>query len=317
MPPVLTTFDQFDFATSPSTVLLDKELIKRHVMQLENSFGDLACYASEHINVNVDSFRTRLINLDVARKDEHETFINNHLMRIDPGTTLGDLWATLSKYWNFLNFDLLEYVVSKYGTEELKHKMNTYAKDLESFRKSTRLCDFLECWPVKGKAPPETTLRKFVAKMNHDWEKCTLEDLDSLEGAITRKFFLPKFAFHLENIKKGCIAITWLIPAPYVKTLQEAIENTSHDFFMKQAIESVTVDGQQCYPFPLTMHSGHEEKIQSGTSMISYNSITVHIMLVFSLNIMYIKWNVFINETVHWYCNCYNLASFPCLLTSF
>ena len=273
MPLVCPAFELFDFATSPSAVLLDKELIKQHVAQLEERFGDLACRAYDHVNIDGDSFRNRLINLDVSRKDEHQTFINDHLMTVKPGTPLFDLWGKLSMYWNFLNFNLLEYVVSKYGTKELKHKMDEYVNDLQSFRKATRLCDFIECWPVTGKAP-ETELRKFVTKMKHDWDECTLEDLDMLQGTITSKFFLPKFAFQLEEIKKGCISITWLIPAPYVKTLQEAIENTSHDFFMEQAIESVTVDGQQCYPFPFTMHSGHEKETKSGTSMI-YIYITV------------------------------------------
>ena len=294
MPLVCPAFELFDFATSPSAVLLDKELIKQHVTQLQKRFRDLACRAYNHVNIDVDSFRICLINLDVSQKDEHQTFIDDHLMTIEPGTTLGDLWAKLSRYWNFLNFNLLEYVVSNYGTKELKHKMDEYVNDLQSFRKATRLCDFIECWPVKGKAPPETELRKFVTKMKHDWDECTLEDLYMLEGTITSKFFLPKFAFQLEEIKKGCISITWLIPAPYVKTLQEAIENTSHDFFMEQAIESVTVDGQQCYPFPFTMHSGHEKEIKSGTSMIyiynSYFSKTYlhahHIILVLSLSIM-------------------------------
>ena len=115
-------------------------------------------------------------------------------MKIDPGTTFDDLWAKLSKYWNFLNFDLLEHVVSIFGSEDLKHKMKSCEHDLQSFRKATKLCDFIDCWPVRGQTPPEKELQIFVAKMGHQWDNCTLEDLDTLEGAITRKFFLPKCA---------------------------------------------------------------------------------------------------------------------------
>ena len=175
-------------------------------------------------------------------------------MKIEPATTFDDLWAKLNNYWNFLNFDLLEHIVSIFGSEDLKQKMESYKHDLQSFRKSTRLCDFISCWPVRGQTPPKRELRKFVAKMKHDWDNCTLEDLETLKGVITRKFFFPKFAFRLRKIKRGCIAITWLIPVPFVKDLQEAVETTSSDFFMEHRIETITIDRKVCHPSPSWKH---------------------------------------------------------------
>ena len=123
----------------------------------------------------------------------------------------------------------------------------SYKCDLQSFQRVTRLCDFIDCWPVQGEAP-ETDLREFVAKMKHDWNNCTLEDLDKLKGAITCKIFIRKFALWLRDIKKGCITVTWLIPPPFVKGLQEALESTSNEFFVEHKIESITNDGAVCYP---------------------------------------------------------------------
>ena len=183
----------------------------------------------------------------MSQKHEHQQFINDHLMRIEPATTFDDLWAKLNNYWNFLNFDLLEHIVSIFGSEELKQKMESYEHDLQSFRKATRVCDFISCWPVRGETPPKKELRKFVAKMKHDWDSCTLEDLETLKGVITRKFFLPGFALQLREIIEGSITITWFIPAPFVNTLMEAIESTSSRFFMEQNIETITIDGKECY----------------------------------------------------------------------
>ena len=173
----------------------------------------------------------------VHKRPSHENWPSN------------DFWWPLgNNYWNFLNFDLLEHLVSIFGSEELKQKMESYKHDLQSFRKATRLCDFISCWPVRGQTPPKKELRKFVAKMKHDWDNCTLEDLETLRGVITRKFFIPGFAFWLRKIKKGCIAITWLVPAPLVKTLQETIKTTSSDFFLEHKIETITIDRNVCYP---------------------------------------------------------------------
>ena len=71
--------------------------------------------------------------------------------------------------------------------------------------------DFIGCWPVQGQTPPEADLKEFVAKMKHEWDNCTLEDLESLKGVITRKFFLPEFALLLKQIKEGCVELTWLV----------------------------------------------------------------------------------------------------------
>ena len=103
---------------------------------------------------------------------------------------------------------------------------------------------------MRGQSPPETELRKFVRKVGYHWDSCTLEDLETLKGVITRKFFLPGFAFQLGEIMEGSITITWLVPVTFVKTLQEAIETTSSVFFMEQNIETVTVDGKECYSSP-------------------------------------------------------------------
>ena len=233
----------------PSAVLLNKQLVKQQVKQLESRFLDLAyCTYVELLDksINVDHFHGWLITLDVSRKREHQEFIES----FEKGTDLSDSWTKLSSYWDFLNFDLLEHVVTGFGSENLKKKMESYESDLQSFRKATRVCDFIACWPVRGQTPPESELREFVAKVDYQWDHCTLEDLDMLEGVITRKFFLPKFALRLREIKPGSVRIIWLIPAPFVRGLQEAIESTSNEFFMEQKIETITIVGRVCYPSP-------------------------------------------------------------------
>ena len=233
--------------------MLDKHLVKQHVRQLEDRFLELTECTYELLvdrNIDVNRLRARLVSLDVSRKHEHQEFINNHLMNVDQRMTFTDLWARLGNYWDFLNFDLLEHIINKFGSEDLKRKMESYKHDLQSFRRSTRLCDFIDCWPVRGQTPPEMELRDFVAKVGHHWENCTLEHLETLKGFITHKFFLPEFTLQLKKLTKGSITITWLIPVSFVKSLQEDVQHTSSEFFMEQNIEAVIIDGRECYPTP-------------------------------------------------------------------
>ena len=256
----------------PSAVLLERLTIEQHVKKFEDRFLELIDCTYDVLiekGIDVHHLHARLISLDVSRKHEHQEFINNYLMNVDQETTFNNLWARLSSYWNFLNFDLLEHVINKFGSEDLKQKMKSYKHELQSFRKATRLCDFISCWPVQGETPPETELREFLAKMKHDWDNCTLEDLESLKGVITRKFFLPKFALRLREIKEGCITIIWLIPAPFVKGLNEAIESTSSQFFVEHKVEAIVIDGQECYPSPKVKHSGYPQDLSSSRPTVS------------------------------------------------
>ena len=232
----------------------DEQSVEQKIRELEERFSDLVDQAYEtllerKVDKNVRSFRSIFLSLNVSRKYLHQKFIQDNL-KIDEETTFDDLWVKLAFYWNFLNFDLLEHVINKFRIEDLKQKMESYKDELQSFRKATRLCVFVNCWPLNGEMPPETEFREFVTKIDLDWENCTLEDIETKKRVFIRKFLLPEYALQPGEIKKGCIAITWLVPATFVNALQKDIKGTSSEFFKKERIITITIDGQVCYPTP-------------------------------------------------------------------
>ena len=234
--------------------LLDEQSVEQKMKELEESFSDLVDQAykallEREVNKDVHSFRSIFLSLNVSRKYLHQKFIQDNL-KISEETTFDDLWMKLAFYWNFLNFDLLEHVINKFRIEDLKQKMKSYKDELQSFRKATRLCVFVNCWPLNGEMPPETEFREFVTKIKLDWENCTLEDIETKRRVFIRKFLLPEYALQLGEIEKGCIAITWLIPATFVNALQKDIKGTTSELFSEERIVSIIIDGRECYPTP-------------------------------------------------------------------
>ena len=144
---------------------------------------------------------------------EYQEFIRELVMKTDKEATLDELWTRLSSYWNFLNFDLLEHVISNFAGEDLKREMKSYKHDLQLFRNSIRLCDFIDYLPVSKEPSPEMNFKRLSVALKWDWNSCTLEDLDKLEGFLSRILNLPKFAL-LIDIKHegGNTFITRLIP---------------------------------------------------------------------------------------------------------
>ena len=238
-------------------VQLEKKSFRQSVEQLESRFSDLV-YCTYLLltdkGIEARHLRAFLTALDLSRRKEHGEFVDNIF---ECGTNFYDLWCKLCNYWNFLNFNLLEHVINKFGSSDLKHQMKSYTCDLQKFRSATRLCDFVDCWPVTGETPPTSDLQTFVVKMNLIWERCTLEDLETFKGVITHKLFLPDFVLRLEKIKKGSITVMWFLPAPFVKPSLMAIRRTSIEFFLEQKIETISINGYDCFPSPITGVSGH------------------------------------------------------------
>ena len=122
-----------------------------------------------------------------------------------------DIWSELSPYLNFLNYEILQHILFNFSDGSVQKDMDEYASMMEDFFQETRLCDFLECWPIKGETPPAEELSNFVVKHKKDWNTCTLHDLDILEKSLARKLFLPTFAVILRDASPGCVSVTFSV----------------------------------------------------------------------------------------------------------
>ena len=166
-------------------------------------------------------------------------------------------WVTLNDYLNFLNYDLLEHILTKFKQNDLQLRMNKYVTRISKFFKYTRLRDFVECWPLGDKAPRENLHKFLVAKTTKDWNTCTLEELDNTRKGLARKLFLPTFALILEDASKGCVSMIFSIPPSLVARLKIDMKLMEQSIFMEMDIETITVDDVVCYEAPLLHCTTH------------------------------------------------------------
>ena len=241
------------------------EVLTAEIKQLQEVFVQLKDAVYESVKHEpVDTFKVRLISMDVNCQEHHLAFLKEI---IDKNDTILNIWVDLSPYLNFLNYEILEHILKKFKDDVLQKTMDQYIAQIGAFFKSTRLCDFLKCWPVRGKTPPEKDLLKFLtAKTTKDWDTCTLEDLDHLRGSLARKLLLPKFALFLQDASEGCVSVTYSVPASLVAPLQADIKNTELKAFVDMDIETITVDGVVCYEAPLLQYTTHLKQLYTSRS---------------------------------------------------
>ena len=233
--------------------------MKDQVQYFENKFGCLVDKAYQEVNSKMEAslFLSRITYLPVSARNQHRSFIKENLTNILPPLTFVNIWTILNLYWDFLNYDLLEHVVSNFGSDDLKQQMQDYVVELSTFKQTTRLCDFIESWPCRDDGPPEDRLRKVVVKMKHEWSQCTLRDVESFKKALVHKFFLPEFDILLQKAERGCVCVTWLTSPSIATLLQQNLANIETEFFMKHDIDAVTIDGQDVYLTPVKKYSGY------------------------------------------------------------
>ena len=222
--------------------------IPERIQTMEMKFDQLVDKVQDGLleqNIPLHRLKRCITRLPASIKYQHIAFIRENLTDIKESESMEDIFLLLNLYWDFLNYTLLEHIVTNFGNNDTKAAMANYVTELVAFRKATNLSDFISHWPCTGKVPPD--MSKLVIKMEKDWSNCTLEDVEQFRRTLTQKLLLPSFAVLLRDAEQGCISLTWLIPSSIMKLLSKDVHNTKLDWFKEHHIERLAIDGQDLY----------------------------------------------------------------------
>ena len=233
---------------------------------LESEFEALKDDVYESVQSQpVGLFKVKLTSFKIRDKECHMDYMKK---MIHQKITVTDIWVELNQYFNFLNHTILQHILTKFKNSQLQRRMDEYRDKLYSFFMQTRLCDFLQCWPMTQQDCPAKELKEFVVKSQKNWETCTLADLDNLKGKLATKLLLPNFAFILSKASRGCVEVTFSIPSPMVEYLQTVIKETKLKEFVDMEIETITVDGVVCYEAPLLQYTTVLKQLYTSSSLL-------------------------------------------------
>ena len=217
---------------------------------LDDSFWKLVDRTCKNLcqsdNFNVPFLRRKLNTFPSRRRFEHQEFLDKYILKMEHGTTADDLWSQLCSYWHFINYGLLKFIIDKTECRELISDMNQYEIELRAFSEETSIHDFVKCFPVFYQRGIESANKSELNIKVGD--KFKLSDLNCLEKAFVTTFSLPEICgLILKKISTGCFNITWMVPVHYAKLLRWKLSICDEEFFKKHDIESVSLDGEECY----------------------------------------------------------------------
>jgi len=117
------------------------------------SLVDKACQEVKESDPEPSILLSRVTTLRVSDRTQHRSFIQENMTNIPPPVTFDKIWSRLTGYWDFMNYGLLEHVINNLGSEDLKRQMQGYVDELSTFKRTTRLCDFLTAGRAEMTSP--------------------------------------------------------------------------------------------------------------------------------------------------------------------
>ena len=197
---------------------------------------------------SVDQVLRTLTKLPLTFRKEYESTIQNMLPKLEKRRVILKLFYRLNPLFTFIDFRLLQHLISKFGSQELKQEMTTYAEQVQLFKKGTTISELIDYWPdLKVSHIDHKLLR---AKFDGDPKSYTLEKLDTFQHRFYSELRLSEFVsvsilVVLESANS--FVAVWFIPTVVVWELMEAFRLMGRTFFQVEHILELSLGERTLY----------------------------------------------------------------------
>ena len=199
----------------------------------------------------IDEFRERIQLLPVALKEEHPLFMQDHAPQISSTSTVAEIFNRLNRYWDYLNYGLLEYIVGIYGDDETKQRMKEYREEVEAFKTTTSLAAFHKAQPTKRRRKRHNSSSTFQDDLEYFEVKhgkltldSSLQVADDFRQELAAEYSLHPWALILYEIKRSSVITVLSTTFSVASHLQSRIQER---FLKKHHIVEVKVNKNIIY----------------------------------------------------------------------
>ena len=193
-----------------------KESLYDDVRTMKRLFGSLVSKTCDSVEkrIPVVDFARHILALgayDPAPEERDRSLLDEHRQEIKGAKSISEIFIILSAYWNYLNCEVLEYIIKHYGTSDDTERLWKYNKKLHKFCKR-RI--FKLPMPVRGngtenKLSPKQ--EKLHAKLDVR-EDIPSERFNQIKRKIAKILHVRRATLQIYSIAKGCVQLTFLIP---------------------------------------------------------------------------------------------------------
>ena len=202
-------------------------------------------------NITVGKLLQALTMLPIAFRKEYESSIQQMIPTLVKQRTTTELFLRLNPLFTFIDVGLLEYLVSKFCSQELKKAMKDYTVKLQVFLRETTVGEMIEYLP--GDEHPQVNYSKLRTKFSDDPKTYTLERLNNFRRKFCSKIRLSQLIFILVSVESASsFYAIWLIPIEIVPNLMEAVISIDKSFYEEEHIVEIKLSSNDIVLYPPT-----------------------------------------------------------------
>ena len=229
--------------------LYSDEEVKLKIKELQNEFENLQIEVKDileekgitfkHLKCIVSSFPCG-VQLNIFKS----------LKKVSEDVDIDDVFSRLNvdMAWSFLDFKLLEHIVSRYASNDLEKRMESYSHQVADFRTRTTVYSLIKVWPDPNMPDQSEECKTMLVRHNLDPATCTLERLETIRTRfckLTKGTPLSETALVLYRLRIGCVIAIWIVRTDLVQTFKEAFTHCVQEgtFFKENYIINLELEG--------------------------------------------------------------------------
>ena len=223
------------------------------IAKLEEEYVEIESLVLETIgdeNVPVKKMLKWVQVLPMVLKAQFSDFLQTQAKAMSTASNTDELFFILSQYWNSLHPCLLEHLVKKLQNTILKDRISCYMKELQTFRSSTTLGEFVDKWV--GRVPPG--LDEFIMEVGDEWKTRTMHDLEQFRIQLSRQKCFSGQMPYMKKVISGSIFLVFGISHSVfpLNFKSKAILNLlKENHVLRVVVEGKCILDLVCYTFVL------------------------------------------------------------------
>ena len=110
------------------------------VRKMKYQFGCLVTRTRDSVEERIPTgkFAGSILALgayEPAPEEQDQSLLNEHKEEIKMAKSISGIFIILSAYWNYLSYEILEFTIELYGTDDDKKRLKSYNEELHSKRR--------------------------------------------------------------------------------------------------------------------------------------------------------------------------------------
>ena len=206
------------------------EKVREEIKNLEDHFFQLTCETRAFLSEKekqdkkfLGIFIDFLFNFPVAKKTIHAKFFHKNEDDILEAKNIQKLFAILSRYCNYFNYDIIVHVITKFGDVKLKRGIRIYCDSINKFEMSTSVSVYLKAISARPDGEICKGFEQMAMKINKSTDQCTLHEIRQLKEAIAESAAVHSYSVYMESVTESSVLVQFLVHPACAQMVHAAI----------------------------------------------------------------------------------------------